>query len=97
MAYKIKLIENMYCMMFKIFSLKNMNLYRLGERCSSVVRALAHGAMGRQIDTSWSGPIELFLIQLVLHDWCNKACGMCYPVCEMVYVYKRTLAVNWKE
>ena len=33
-----------------------------GARCSSVVRALAHGAMGRRIDPSWGGPIELFLV-----------------------------------
>ena len=32
------------------------------ERCSSVVRAFAHGAMGHQIDPSWGGPIELFLV-----------------------------------
>ena len=32
-----------------------------GARCRSVVRAFAHGAMGRQIDPSWRGPIELFL------------------------------------
>ena len=34
----------------------------VGVRCSSVVRAFAHGAMGRQIDPSWGGPIELFLV-----------------------------------
>ena len=28
----------------------------------SVVRAFAHGAMGRRIDPSWKGPIELFLV-----------------------------------
>ena len=28
----------------------------------SVVRAFAHGVMGRQIDPSWGGPIELFLV-----------------------------------
>ena len=33
-----------------------------GARCSSVVRAFAHGAMSRRIDHSWGGPIELFLI-----------------------------------
>ena len=33
-----------------------------GVRCSSVVRAFAHGAMGRRIDPSWRGPIELFLV-----------------------------------
>ena len=35
---------------------------RLGARCSSMVRAFAHGAMGCQIHASWSGPIELFLV-----------------------------------
>ena len=34
----------------------------LGARCSSVVRAFAHGAMGRWIDPSWVGPIELVII-----------------------------------
>ena len=33
-----------------------------GARCNSVVRPFAHGAMGRRIDPSWGGPIELFLI-----------------------------------
>ena len=33
-----------------------------GARCSSMVRAFAHGAMGRRIDPSWSVPIELFLV-----------------------------------
>ena len=26
------------------------------------LRAFAHGAMGRRIDPSWGGPIELFLV-----------------------------------
>ena len=38
------------------------NSLQLGARCSSVVRAFAHGAMGRRIDLSWGGPIELFLV-----------------------------------
>ena len=33
-----------------------------GARCSSVVRVFAHGAMGRRIDPSWGGLIELFLV-----------------------------------
>ena len=28
----------------------------------NVVRAFTHGAMGRRIDPSWGGPIELVLI-----------------------------------
>ena len=31
-------------------------------RKESVVIAFAHGAMGRRIDPSWGGPIELFLV-----------------------------------
>ena len=42
-----------------------MYYLKIGARCSSVVRAFAHGAMGRRIDPSWGGPIER---------------GMCYPV-----------------
>ena len=30
----------------------------VGARCSSVVRAFAHGAMGRRIDPSWGGAIS---------------------------------------
>ena len=26
-------------------------------------------------------PLSYFSFQPVLHDWCNKGCGMCYPVC----------------
>ena len=33
-----------------------------GARRSSLVRAFTHGAMGRRIDPSWDGPIELFLV-----------------------------------
>ena len=34
----------------------------MGDPLSSVVRAFAHGAMGRRIDSLWGGPIELFLV-----------------------------------
>ena len=37
-------------------------LFLSGARCSSVIRAFTHGAMGRRIDPSWGEPIELFLI-----------------------------------
>ena len=41
-----------------------------------MVRAFAHGAMGRRIDPSWGGPIELFLVpasapQLVIQRLCS--------------------------
>ena len=40
------------------------DLLLIEARCSSVVRAFAHGAMGRRIDPSWGGPIELFLVPI---------------------------------
>ena len=67
---------------------------RKGARCSSVVRAFAHGAMGRRIDPSWGGPIELFLVPASVHDWCNKGRGMCYPVCGMVHIKEPLLLIE---
>ena len=26
-------------------------------------------------------PLSYFSFQPVLHDWFNKGCGVCYPVC----------------
>ena len=59
-----------------------------------MVRAFTHGAMGCQIDPSWGGPIELFLVEPVLYDWCNKGCGMCYPVCGMVDIKEPLLLIG---
>ena len=64
-----------------------------GARCSLVVRVFAHGAMGCQIDPSWGEPIELFIIP-VLHDWCNKAHGMCYPVYGIVHIKEPLLLIR---
>ena len=41
---------------------ENIYIQPLGARCSSVVRAFAHDTMGCRIDSSWDGPIELFLV-----------------------------------
>ena len=31
-------------------------------------------------------PLRYFLLQLVLHSWCNKGCGLYCPVCGEVHV-----------
>ena len=31
---------------------------------------------------------------LVLHDWCNKGSGMCYPVCGMVHIKEPLLLIG---
>ena len=30
----------------------------------------------------------------VLHDWCNKGRGMCYPVCGMVHIKEPLLLIE---
>ena len=39
-------------------------------------------------------PLSYFSFQPVLHDWCNKGCGMCYPVCGMVHIKEPLLLIN---
>ena len=41
-----------------MFGIFNTVSHVSGARCSSVVRAFAHGAIGCQIDPSWGGPIS---------------------------------------
>ena len=60
-----------------------------------MVRAFAHGAMG-----SWDrsfmrvDSLSYFSSQPVLHDWCNKGRGMCYPVCGMVHIKEPLLLIG---
>ena len=37
-------------------------------------------------------PFSYFSFQL--HDWCNKGCGMCYPVCGMVHIKEPLLLIG---
>ena len=39
-------------------------------------------------------PLRYFSFQPVLHDWCNKGCGMCYPVCGMVHIKEPIVPLN---
>ena len=41
------------------------------------------------------GPSELFLLfHPVLHNWCNKGCGMCYPVCGIMHIKYTLLLIE---
>ena len=59
-----------------------------------MVRAFAHGAMGRRIDPSCGGSIELFLVPASVHDWRNKGCGVYYPVCGMMHIKEPLLLIG---
>ena len=39
-------------------------------------------------------PLSYFLFQPVLHDWCNKGRGVCYPVCGMVHIKEPLLLID---
>ena len=54
-----------------------------------MVRAFAHGVMGRRIHSSWGVPIELFLVQ--------ASAPRLVLSCIMDDAYKRILAANRKE
>ena len=61
-----------------------------------MVRAFAHGAMGRRIDPSWDGPIELFLVPASAPRPVHQRLWYVLS-CLWDGAYKRTLAVNQKE
>ena len=39
-------------------------------------------------------PLSYFSLQPVLHDWCNKGCGIYYPVCGMVHIKEPLLLIG---
>ena len=39
-------------------------------------------------------PLSYFSFQPVLHDWCNKGHGMCYPACGMVHIKEPMLLIG---
>ena len=47
------------------------------------------GSILREVD-----PLSYFSFQPVLHDWCNKGHGMCYPVCGMVHIIEPLLLIR---
>ena len=39
-------------------------------------------------------PLSYFSFKPVVHDWCNKGCGMCYPLCGMVHIKEPLLLIG---
>ena len=53
------------------------------QLCAKSVQSLCEGSSDQFFMVD---PLSYFSFQPVLHDWCNKGCGMCYPVHEMMYI-----------
>ena len=78
------------------FSHLSFNIYsfRWEARCSSVIeRSLmvwwVVGSILHGVD-----PLSYFSFQPMLHDWSNKGCGRCYPVCGMVHIKEPLLLIR---
>ena len=39
-------------------------------------------------------PLSYFSFQPLPQDWCNKGCGMCYPVYGMVHIKESLLLIG---
>ena len=50
--------------------------------------------MVRRTDNLMVDPFSYFSFQPMLHDWCNKNCGMYYPVCGMVHIKEPLLLIG---
>ena len=62
--------------------------FPLNTSCDMMVRWVV-GSILHGVD-----PLSYFSFQPVLHDWCNKGCGMCYPVCGMVRLKEPLLLID---
>ena len=51
--------------------------------CGKSVHSWCDGSSDRSFMVD---PLSYFSFQPVLHDWCNKGRGMCYPVYGMVHI-----------
>ena len=56
--------------------------------------AIATKTTRNWLKTAWYCPLSYFSFQPVLHDWCNKGRGMCYPVCGMVHIKEPLLLID---
>ena len=55
------------------------------------IRSWCDGSSDR---SSMEDPLSYLSFQPVLHDWCNKGRGMCYPVCGMVHIKEPLLLIE---
>ena len=69
--------------------------------CVSIKYAKSSKGAGRSSEVERSlmvrwifGSILHGVDQPVLHDWCNKGHGMCYPVCGMVHIKEPLLLID---
>ena len=55
------------------------------------VRSWCDGSLDRSFMVD---PLSYFSFQPVLHNWCNKGHGICYPVCRMMHIKEPLLLIG---
>ena len=87
----VDLIENVWCsfVCVKLLCTGTEGAGRSSEVERSLMVRWVVGSILHGVD-----PLSYFSFQPVLHDWCNKGRGMCYPVCGMVHIKEPLLLID---
>ena len=91
-----QLALNVHIKHFDLTYMKISYQVRLGATMQKGPPATAFGPLPQTAHFSSSyAPTSScrFSFQPVLHFWCNKCCGMCYPVCRMVHIKEPLLLI----
>ena len=68
-----------------------------GQTCKSFIYTVKYRYRKGRYLYILVDPLSYFSFQPVLHDWCNKGCGMCYPVCGMVHIKEPLLLIDKRQ
>ena len=63
----------------------------LNFSCTKITRAGRSSEVERSLMVRW---VVGSILHGVLHDWCNKGRGMCYPGCGMVHIKEPLLLID---
>ena len=77
------------CCVEEVFDCHSRGAGRSSEVERSLMVRLVVGSILHGVD-----PLSYLSFQPVLHDWCNKGRGMCYPVCGMVHIKEPLLLID---
>ena len=71
-------------------------MFEQGPECQKIFKISISGAIPTDTDDRFNTPFHALDVscQPVLHDWCNKGRGICYPVCGMVHIKEHLLLIG---
>ena len=72
----------------------NGSIVSEGARCSFVGKSVRSWCDGSSEQSFMVDSLSYFSFQPMLHDWCNKDRGVCYPVREMMHIKEPLLIIG---